>query len=578
MPSQGKSQPRRASPTPPSITNNTTAVASPSRSTRKRTRVSESNRDQDVSTSTATEQELPQRTLKRSRTAQSVAQPQLQPDDHPASSASSSTLAASQETPLAATTEDTTESIEMQELKEEEPTIDEETLSAEQRRAIKGKGKATTPAPPSPTKPTAAEMTRMEKELASKNSLITSQLSLLQNLRNTLVCNVCLEVLEMPYALACGHVFCRPCLYSWFHRPDPNAEADALPQEDEAEELGSEEEEEIEGTSIIADDDDEEEEEEEEDNDNDSGSYIGGSFFGNRFTVRGGDDDENWEQGMGAFEAIVNAVGSRMSSRGRGRGVGGASGGVITDGGAESSGSGSGRATAPRGAALEAMRAARVARLGGGGAAVGASGSGSGAAQASTSAQIVELSSDSEDEPPVASSSHARPAPTTTNNTNTSNRLPPSPRARSPRANPAPPRAPSPPPPPPPPAPAPIGAHRHKNLICPQCRTSVHLTSPSKIFLLSDSISLIRQAERDGLLSALGGSAVPSHHGEEEKKERGPERDESDVSWGGLWVQETRREREARLARVMRDREDGVRRCGSCNWELDEETGVCNGW
>lgn len=58
--------------------------------------------------------------------------------------------------------------------------------------------------------------------------------------------------------------------------------------------------------------------------------------------------------------------------------------------------------------------------------------------------------------------------------------------------------------------------------------------------------------------------------------------DEKDQSWGGLFPgqggTESAKDRRRRLAQVVRDRDDGVRRCGSCNWELDERTGICEGW
>ncbi|KAK4699641.1 hypothetical protein P7C70_g6618, partial [Phenoliferia sp. Uapishka_3] len=104
-------------------------------------------------------------------------------------------------------------------------------LSPEARRAVKGKGKATTPTP-SPTKTaapsvsTAQEAIRRERELAYKDNIISQQGALLASLRSSMACNVCLETLDRPYSLACGHVFCRKCLFVWFHRPDPSAAPD----------------------------------------------------------------------------------------------------------------------------------------------------------------------------------------------------------------------------------------------------------------------------------------------------------------------------------------------------------------
>jgi hypothetical protein len=41
---------------------------------------------------------------------------------------------------------------------------------------------------------------------------------------------------------------------------------------------------------------------------------------------------------------------------------------------------------------------------------------------------------------------------------------------------------------------------------------------------------------------------------------------------------ESAKDRRRRLATVVRDRDDGVTRCGECNWEIDQRSGMCEGW
>lgn len=132
----------------------------------------------------------------------------------------------------------------------------------------------------------------------------------------------------------------------------------------------------------------------------------------------------------------------------------------------------------------------------------------------------------------------------------------------------------------------PTGAHRTVNLICPHCRDPVHNT-PFRVFVLTELVELVRQAESDGLLPTGSGSTsgLTAEEKLKEKKEAEtnlPGLAESDTTWGGLFrgsgAPETNKEKRERLAQVMVDADDAVVRCPGCNWEVSRETGVCEGW
>lgn len=112
---------------------------------------------------------------------------------------------------------------------------------------------------------------------------------------------------------------------------------------------------------------------------------------------------------------------------------------------------------------------------------------------------------------------------------------------------------------------APTGQHRLDNLKCPQCRDAV-IQAPIKVFILSDLVELLRA--RDGTAAASRAGYAPS---------RGMA--ENDNSWAGLFTVlgvETKEQKRARTATVVRDGDDNVRRCGECAWELDQY-GMCEG-
>lgn len=149
-----------------------------------------------------------------------VEQPILPHETPKSASDSSDTLAESVTNGEAANGGET----EMKESEESRNSLD--SLSAEERRKLKGKGKATEDENDESNGGESDELSRMKRELAFKNSvrryltslnsliqltifslqLISSQSSLLSNFRSAVACTVCLETLDKPYALACGHV------------------------------------------------------------------------------------------------------------------------------------------------------------------------------------------------------------------------------------------------------------------------------------------------------------------------------------------------------------------------------------
>ncbi|TKA58052.1 hypothetical protein B0A53_00454 [Rhodotorula sp. CCFEE 5036] len=140
---------------------------------------------------------------------------------------------------------------------------------------------------------------------------------------------------------------------------------------------------------------------------------------------------------------------------------------------------------------------------------------------------------------------------------------------------------------------APTGDHRMQNLVCPQCRASCAMRAPQRIFALDEVLSTLsrarvneqgtrpRSASPVKLRMRKKGDDVDRGEGAGEGEIDPNLLDEKDKTWGGLFPgeggTESSRDRRRRLAQVVRDREDGVRRCGHCNWELDERTGICEG-
>ncbi|KAG1752113.1 hypothetical protein EDB19DRAFT_2035667 [Suillus lakei] len=63
-------------------------------------------------------------------------------------------------------------------------------------------------------------ISQLTKELAEKGELLAAHQSVLNNISQVLTCQICLDVMYKPYALApCGHVACHDCLVQWFNAP-----------------------------------------------------------------------------------------------------------------------------------------------------------------------------------------------------------------------------------------------------------------------------------------------------------------------------------------------------------------------
>lgn len=63
-------------------------------------------------------------------------------------------------------------------------------------------------------------ISQLTKELAVKGELLAAHQSVLNNICQALTCQICLDVMYKPYALApCGHVACYDCLVQWFNAP-----------------------------------------------------------------------------------------------------------------------------------------------------------------------------------------------------------------------------------------------------------------------------------------------------------------------------------------------------------------------
>ncbi|GAA5835828.1 hypothetical protein JCM3766R1_005860 [Sporobolomyces carnicolor] len=457
-----------------------------------------------------------------------------------------------------------------------------DALSAEERRKLKGKGKAIHEDNDKDGTNGSDERARLTRELAFKDSLIASQTALLANLRSAVSCSVCLETLDKPYALACGHVFCRKCLLEWFFRADTAQRDGAQSGSDSSDSSstttststsssGSTTTTSSSSTSSGSDDDGS------HSRSNRSGStstsYVGGSYRGQDFRVRG-----NGTRGTSA--ATFNALGEQIyhlfgtSARGAVTGT--------REGGARNANT-AGGAISPRARITEAeddedeptdrrateanadeMRRARLARFGGGGTDAIVPGANAPAAAPHTGAAPAHTSQGIADVP-------AEVVPRAENRAQTLSR---SPTPAAPRRAPSPPRA---------PLTLPKGEHRTKNLVCPQCRTVCGERAPHRIFVLSELLALVRAGEASGMFHPSSTTPAPDvrAHAPEVARSDLPGLDEADPTWGGLFPgpggTESASDRRKRLARVVRDRDDGVNRCGVCNWEIDERTGHCEG-
>ncbi|TFY51852.1 hypothetical protein EVJ58_g10342, partial [Rhodofomes roseus] len=100
--------------------------------------------------------------------------------------------------------------------------------------SLKGKEKASPTSPSAVSVATSAlavEVASLKAQLAAKTELSSKQGTLLSALHQSLTCQICLDPLHKPYALApCGHIACHGCLIAWFQAPPADAHPhDVLP-------------------------------------------------------------------------------------------------------------------------------------------------------------------------------------------------------------------------------------------------------------------------------------------------------------------------------------------------------------
>ncbi|CAH7684756.1 expressed protein [Phakopsora pachyrhizi] len=130
-----------------------------------------------------------------------------------------------------------------------------------------------------------------------------------------------------------------------------------------------------------------------------------------------------------------------------------------------------------------------------------------------------------------------------------------------------------------------LSAHRRKkNLICPQCRAAVS-TRPVQLYALKEVTDRLRRSETTSVLTNTAAATSTSHNNQangsvnvalpstnDAVEDRG---DEKDLTWGKLFPDRSDGRPYERHF-VMRDAEDGVRRCSRCAWEIGYD-GLCQG-
>ncbi|KAF8653395.1 hypothetical protein AX16_003967 [Volvariella volvacea WC 439] len=92
-------------------------------------------------------------------------------------------------------------------------------------RQDKGKAKAPSPPPNANLESLETKITTLTKQLDSQAALLEKHQSTFQSFQQSLTCQICLDFLHKPYALApCGHIACYNCLVTWFTSPPPNGQ------------------------------------------------------------------------------------------------------------------------------------------------------------------------------------------------------------------------------------------------------------------------------------------------------------------------------------------------------------------
>ncbi|OBZ66839.1 hypothetical protein A0H81_13298 [Grifola frondosa] len=83
----------------------------------------------------------------------------------------------------------------------------------------KGKGRASPISMPDAGH-SAMEVSHLNEQISKKAELISKHETLVSSFQQSLTCQICLDLMHKPYALApCGHSACYDCLVSWFKAP-----------------------------------------------------------------------------------------------------------------------------------------------------------------------------------------------------------------------------------------------------------------------------------------------------------------------------------------------------------------------
>lgn len=101
------------------------------------------------------------------------------------------------------------------ETKKEEDT---EATAALVRSPKRGKSADAKSRPPSPPQESSEVIiARLKTQIAEQQQLLDRQTTTIQSVTSSMTCQVCLDYLQKPFALApCGHIACYSCLKSWF--------------------------------------------------------------------------------------------------------------------------------------------------------------------------------------------------------------------------------------------------------------------------------------------------------------------------------------------------------------------------
>ncbi|KAG6901071.1 hypothetical protein C0995_001211 [Termitomyces sp. Mi166 len=98
--------------------------------------------------------------------------------------------------------------------------------------ADKGKGKAKQESLPPTVESPESQIARLYQELEAQRVLLREHQSHLTHVHQALTCQICLDLLYKPFALApCGHIICYPCLVRWFTAPEAPGELHSLQEE-----------------------------------------------------------------------------------------------------------------------------------------------------------------------------------------------------------------------------------------------------------------------------------------------------------------------------------------------------------